>query len=99
MTLLQHTQGTAMSHEHAAEAARCKVTHFALMGVLTLASGCATVAPAAGPRPESWATPVAASPGLPNLHRVNSSLYRSAQPSKEGFAFLGTHVSLANADR
>jgi protein tyrosine/serine phosphatase len=29
---------------------------------------------------------------------VNSSLYRSAQPSKEGFVFLGTQASLANAD-
>jgi protein tyrosine/serine phosphatase len=54
---------------------------------------------ATGPRPENWASPVAAIPGLPNLHRVNTSLYRSAQPSKEGFVFLGTHVSLANGDR
>jgi protein tyrosine/serine phosphatase len=88
-----------MSYEHAAQAARCKVILFALISVLTLVGGCSTVAPAAaGPRPENWASPVAASPGLPNLHRVNSSLYRSAQPSKEGFVFLGTQASLANAD-
>jgi protein tyrosine/serine phosphatase len=49
-------------------------------------------------RPGHWASPVAASPGLPNLHRVNSTLYRSAQPSKEGFAFLDARPSLANAD-
>jgi protein tyrosine/serine phosphatase len=36
---------------------------------------------------------------LPNLHRVNLSLYRSAQPTKEGFVFLGTKPSLANGDR
>ena len=88
-----------MSYEHAAQAARCTVILFAFISVLTLVGGCSTVAPAAaGPRPENWASPVAASPGLPNLHRVNSSLYRSAQPSKEGFVFLGTQASLANAD-
>jgi len=68
--------------------------------VLTLVNACSTVAPAAaGPRQENWASPVAASPGLPNLHRVNSSLYRSAQPSQEGFVFLSTQTSIANADR
>ena len=71
------------------------------MSALTLAGACSTAAPAAaaGPRPDSWATPVAANPGLPTLHRVNSSLYRSAQPTKEGFRFLSTRPSLANADR
>jgi protein tyrosine/serine phosphatase len=68
--------------------------------VLTFVGGWLTLVPAvAGPRPENWATPVAAGPGLPNLYRVNSSLYRSAQPSKEGFVFLGTQASLANGDR
>ena len=89
-----------MSHEHAVQGSRCKVIVFALAGVLSLIAGCATVVPAAaGPRPENWASPVAASPGLPNLHRVNSSLYRSAQPTKEGFVFLDTQASLANGDR
>ncbi len=88
-----------MSHEHAVQGARCKIIVLALVSVLTLVGGCATVAPsAAGPRPVKWASPVAANPGLPNLHRVNSSLYRSAQPSKEGFVFLSTQPSLANAD-
>src|ERR1051325_2775721 len=89
-----------MLREHVAQTRQRTFLLFALIGALTLLGGCATVAPAAsGPRPENWATPVAASPGLPNLHRVNSSLYRSAQPSKEGFVFLGTQASLANADR
>lgn len=35
---------------------------------------------------------------LLNLHRVNSNLYRSAQPSREGFVFLGAQ-SLASAER
>jgi protein tyrosine/serine phosphatase len=73
---------------------------FALAAALALLSGCAAVAPATpGPRPENWADPVAADPGLPNLHRVNLLLYRSAQPTKEGFVFLGTKPSLANGDR
>jgi len=74
-------------------------TLFALIGLLTLAGGGSTVAAvAAGPRPGNWASPVAAGTGLPNLHRVSSTLYRSAQPSKEGFAFLATRPSLANGD-
>jgi hypothetical protein len=59
--------------------------------------GAATPA-AAAPRPQHWASPVAASAGLPNLHRVSSILYRAAQPSKEGFLFLNTRSSLAKAD-
>jgi protein tyrosine/serine phosphatase len=47
--------------------------------------GCATAPPPAGARPAHWATPVAA-PGVPNLHRVNASLYRSAQPTRDGIA-------------
>ena len=90
-----------MSHDPIFCAARCRAfIVLALVSVLTLVGGCATVAPAAtGPRPESWASPVTARPGLPNLHRVTASLYRSAQPTDEGFVFLGTQPSLANADR
>jgi protein tyrosine/serine phosphatase len=89
-----------MSIEPAARSTRRKVIVFTFTGLLTLVAGCSAVAPAtAGPRPQNWASPVAASPGLPNLHRVNSLLYRSAQPSKEGFVFLGTQASLAQADR
>jgi protein tyrosine/serine phosphatase len=89
-----------MHFEHAAQAARCKVIFFAFISSLTFTLACSAVAPAtAGPRPENWASPVAANPGLPNLHRVNSSLYRSAQPTKEGFVFLGTQASLVKADR
>ena len=85
-----------MHCKHSAQTARRNVL---VLGVSTLVGGCSTVAPAAtGPRPENWAIPIAAIPGLPNLHRVNSSLYRSAQPSQEGFVFLGTQASLANAD-
>jgi protein tyrosine/serine phosphatase len=71
----------------------------ALACASALFGGCSTAPAAPGPRPENWATAVAAGPELPNLHRVSSSLYRSAQPSREGFVFLSGQPSLASADR
>lgn len=38
-------------------------------------------------RPASWAQPVKLD-GVPNLYRVNSNLYRSAQPTAEGMRNL-----------
>jgi hypothetical protein len=71
-----------------------------LVSALALMGGCATTAPyAAAPRPTGWARSVAVSPGLPNLYRVNGSLYRSAQPSRAGFLYLESGPSLAIADR
>ena len=70
-----------------------------VVSALALIGGCATTAPADfGPRPASWASPVVASPGLPNLYRVNASLYRSAQPSRAGFVFLESRPSLVIGD-
>ncbi len=49
-----------------------------------------------GPRPTEWATPVAVI-GLPNLHRVDVNLYRSAQPldgSGEALKKLGIKTVL-----
>ncbi|MFH1999373.1 MAG: tyrosine-protein phosphatase, partial [Planctomycetota bacterium] len=40
-------------------------------------------------RPEQWARPMQLE-GVPNLHRVSDTLYRSAQPSAEGMANLKT---------
>ena len=42
---------------------------------------------AAGNRPGTWAQPVMLA-GVPNLHKVSDSLYRSAQPSAEGMRNL-----------
>lgn len=50
-------------------------------------------------RPTAWAVAVTTNPGLPNLYRINAGLYRSAQPSQNGFIFLSTQPSLSNADR
>ena len=38
-------------------------------------------------RPATWATPLALA-GAPNLHRVDDTLYRSAQPTAEGMQNL-----------
>jgi protein tyrosine/serine phosphatase len=67
--------------------------------VSALVGGCSITPPAPGPRPENWASPIAASAEVPNLHRVSSSLYRSAQPSRQGFVFLSGQPSLVSSDR
>lgn len=88
-----------MCYRNAFQVLRSRVIVFVLATVLTLITGCSIVAPAtAGARPENWASPVAANPGLLNLHRVNSTLYRSAQPTQEGFVFLNTRASLVTGD-
>jgi len=70
-----------------------------LVSALALVGGCATVAPAgSGARPASWASPVVASAGLPNLYRVDASLYRSAQPTRAGFLFLESRPNLIAGD-
>lgn len=38
-------------------------------------------------RPETWATPITVD-GVPNLHKVSGTLYRSAQPTAEGMKNL-----------
>jgi len=46
---------------------------------------------AAGPgaRPPEWAAPVSVD-GAPNLHRVDTNFFRSAQPNAQGFRGLAT---------
>jgi len=46
-----------------------------------------------------WATPLNVNQGLPNLNRINSVLYRSAQPTKEGFEFLSHQPRLYPSDQ
>lgn len=48
---------------------------------------------------QQWVTSINANKGLPNFHRVNSLLYRSAQPTREGFAFLSRQPKLYPLDQ
>lgn len=69
-----------------------------LCAVSLLLAGCATTTPPApAPRPDQWATPVEVA-GIPNLYRVNGTLYRSAQPTRDGIARLDEGVGLAAGD-
>jgi len=51
-----------------------------LRRLLTLIALFCAVQAIADDRPAAWAQPIER-PGLPNLHQVSDSLYRSAQPS------------------
>jgi len=44
-------------------------------------------------RPATWAVPVALE-GVGNLHKVNDSLYRSQQPTADGFRHLADSVGI-----
>jgi len=88
-----------MSRTQATGGCRFSTPLLLVVSALALIGGCATTAPADfGPRPASWASPVVASPGLPNLYRINASLYRSAQPSRAGFVVLESRPSLVIGD-
>ena len=60
-----------------------------IIKAITLALALLPAIPAVGSesRPEKWAEPVVLE-GVPNLHRINDRLYRSAQPTAEGMANL-----------
>ena len=69
-----------------------------LLCTLILLGGCATATlPASDTRPANWATPVTAA-GVPNLYRVNASLYRSAQPTREAIAEMDEGARLVAGD-
>jgi len=48
---------------------------------------------------QSWATSLSVNKGLPNLNRINSALYRSAQPTKQGLEFLSHQPRLYLLDQ
>ncbi len=76
---------------------RATLAALCLCAAPILLGGCATAPAPAGERPAHWATPVAA-PGVPNLYRVNASLYRSAQPTRDGIAGVDDGARLVNGD-
>jgi protein tyrosine phosphatase (PTP) superfamily phosphohydrolase (DUF442 family) len=57
------------------------------MTTFLLLAGIAAAGEQPAPRPESWAPPVELA-GVPNLHKVSDTLYRSAQPTAEGMKNL-----------
>ena len=56
-------------------------SHIAVVGLIVMAQTA---------RPDSWAQPVELD-GVPNLHKVSDTLYRSAQPSAQGMRSLKKH--------
>lgn len=88
-----------MHHAHAPRRGRIKLRVLAILFVLILTGVNSSAAPGtASSRSETWAIPIPVHPGLPNLHRVNATLYRSAQPTRDGFIFLSARPSLSHAD-
>ncbi len=72
-----------------------KIPSAVALSILAASAAFAEPAPATAPtppnahteRPASWATPLKMD-GLPNLHRVSDTLFRSAQPTKQGMRNL-----------
>jgi len=61
-----------------------------LLAIVLFTSGCATCKTAStiGPRPSTWAVQMKGNCNVPNLYRINNTLYRSGQPTEEGIAQL-----------
>ncbi|MGA9110990.1 MAG: fused DSP-PTPase phosphatase/NAD kinase-like protein [Smithella sp.] len=60
------------------------------LAVILLTSGCATCksTSAIGPRPSTWAVQMKSTCNVSNFYKINSNLYRSAQPTEDGIAQL-----------
>ena len=77
---------------------RAALAAIGLCVVSLLLGGCATTTtPPSAERPSHWATPVE-SAGIPNLYRVSGSLYRSAQPTRDGIGDLDQGARLVAGD-
>lgn len=85
-----------MLKQSSVNSARSTLVVSAFIGILAIFSNDSL---AENARPDNWAIPLAENSGLPNLNRVSESLYRSAQPTKEGFEYLSTQSVLVKGDR
>ena len=70
-----------------------------LYAILVLGGYTPTPVRAEGERPAAWAQALPNVPGLPNLYKVTSTLYRAAQPLPEGLAYLGDYHPLEPSGR
>jgi protein tyrosine/serine phosphatase len=59
----------------------------AIAAVVLLCAGACAQSPPVAQRPDHWALPIALE-GVPNLHRITPTLYRSEQPTAAGFRNL-----------
>lgn len=66
---------------------RAATGFLAVVLALSVGAGTALASPPSPPRPAAWATAVE-SPGVQNLYRVETDLFRSARPSGAGFREL-----------
>jgi protein tyrosine/serine phosphatase len=64
-----------------------KLTAFISIFALVLLNAAYAAEPRPTNRPAKWAKPIQTE-GIPNLHKVSDTLYRSAQPSAEGMKKL-----------
>lgn len=85
------TIGTLFAAEYAKHLIK-SLLPLKILGVLFFVCavfGCAPSADSSnmGVRPDKWAKPVQRA-GVPNLYKINDSLYRSAQPTAEGMTNL-----------
>ena len=78
---------------------RAATGFLAVVLALSVGAGTALASPPSPPRPAAWATAVE-SPGVQNLYRVETDLFRSARPSGAGFRELAAlGVKTASAQR
>jgi protein tyrosine/serine phosphatase len=76
-----------MNRDSVFRAFRVAVPALAVLAVVSCDGGRETSASVV-PRPAAWAVPMPGKRALPNLHRVDDTLYRGAQPGKAGFEEL-----------
>lgn len=87
-----------MRNNHSLRLILNKCGSFIFVATVLIVGGCATSPAQKGPRPKNWAMQMQEIQGLPNLFRVNDFLYRSAQPTKEGFIVLNQKRRLIKGD-
>lgn len=76
-----------------------RILHLVSVSLLSAIFVCSAHAATSKVESPIWATSLSVNKGLPNLNRINSTLYRSAQPTKKGFEFLSHQPRLYLLDQ